>query len=51
VGVQSGLGVEYDYESDPVITQMFIYAFLCGLITIIIIKILYALSAKAKVGL
>jgi hypothetical protein len=47
----NGLSVEYDYESDPVITQMLIYAFVCGSITIIIIRNLYVLSAKAKVGL
>jgi len=37
---------------NPVITQnLLIYAFLCGSITIIIIKILYVLSVEVKVGL
>jgi hypothetical protein len=47
----NGLRVEYDYESDPVITQMLICAFMCGSITIIIIRNLYVLSAEAKVSL
>ncbi len=44
--------MEYDYESDPVITQMLIYAFLCGSITIIIIrKFIYFECGGEGVGL
>jgi len=40
----------YSYESDQVITQTPIHAFLCGLVTIIIIKILYLSNARVEVG-
>jgi hypothetical protein len=44
-------GVGYDYESDPIIAQIFIYEVSFGLIMIMIIKNLYVSTAKASPGL
>jgi hypothetical protein len=43
--------VEYNYENDSIITQIPIYAFFCGLVMIMIIKILYVPNVEVKVGL
>jgi hypothetical protein len=45
------LGVAYDYKSDPIVAQIFIYEVSFGLIIIIVIKNLYVSSAKASPGL
>ncbi len=44
-------GVGYDYKSDPIAAQIFVYEVFFGLITIIIMWNKYVSSAKARPGL